>query len=139
MKSDPLVAFQALGYKVYLSDEKIRFAFNGSELPDEETVRTILAQMRECKPEILKALRSDLKHFAGDWMLGRDKSKEQRKQELNENLKKMLCPPAGWITTNPEMEGYIARRTGSISPVGCGCSEQKAIQDLKNKELRKRS
>jgi hypothetical protein len=121
--TDILVSLRNNGFNVQLMGEKISCTRNGLPALDPDILQNLKAQTIHQKDEIVTALQQDMQALKAD--IG-----EQEMQTLLDKKSSL----SGWIICLPAREGKIARRTGTLSPIGYGKNDTAAMADLWKKE-----
>jgi hypothetical protein len=121
--TDILVNLRKNGFSVQLNGEKISCKRRALQPLPPKTLQYLKDQTGRQKPDIVAALRLDMeaiKHEIGE-------------QEMQSFIDKGICL-SGWIICHLSKGGRVARRIGTLSPIGYGKNDRAAMADLWKKE-----
>jgi hypothetical protein len=121
--TDIMVELRNNGFNVQLKGDKVSCTHKDFSGVNPDILRKLKAQTACQKAQIVDAIQQDMQALKQD--IG-----EQQMQTLLD--KKVSL--SGWIIFLPVREGKVARRTGTLSPIGYGKNDTTAMADLWKKE-----
>ncbi len=111
-----LARLREIGYQIQVAGDTIHCHWRGAGKPDPDEVGPLVEELRQRKAEALEALREP-----------------QAEVPLPDPFDPEAYPPEGLIICLPDLKRpgrWIARRTGTLAPVGHGADQWEAIMDL---------